>query len=61
MPQKKENKSNQKRSKVIYTRVTDDEHKEITHRSKMCGITTSNYLRNLAIQLPSKKASGSIF
>jgi hypothetical protein len=54
MSPKNEDQSKQKRSKVIYTRVTDEEHEEVTHRSKMYGITTSNYLRNLALNYPLK-------
>lgn len=54
MAPKKEDQRKQKRSKVIYTRVTENEHEEVNHRSKMYGVTTSDYLRNIALNYPLK-------
>ena len=54
MAPKNEDQKKQKRSKVIYIRVTENEHEEVNRLSKMYGVTTSDYLRNIALNYPLK-------
>lgn len=54
MAPKNEDQKKQKRSKVIYTRVTENEHEEVNRLSKMYGVTTSDYLRSIALNYPLK-------
>lgn len=52
MPPKKLKDSEEIREKSVRLRVTNLEQEEIKNRAKMFGVTTSNYLRNIALNYP---------
>ncbi|MGD9971265.1 MAG: hypothetical protein AB7S65_12555 [Sulfuricurvum sp.] len=54
MPPKQQKSQEEIRGKYIKARVTADEYEEVNHRSKMYGVTTSDYLRNIALNYPLK-------
>jgi hypothetical protein len=54
MPPKKIKSQEELRGKSVRIRVNDFEHDEINQRAKMCCVTTSTYLRNIALNYPIK-------
>lgn len=41
-----------KKSTVIYTRVTIEEHQKISEKAAMCNVKVSRFLRNLSLGYP---------
>lgn len=54
MPPKQQKSQEEIRGKYIKARVTSDEYEEVNRLSKMYGVTTSDYLRNIALNYPLK-------
>lgn len=54
MPPKQQKSQEEIRDKYIKARVTSDEYEEVNHLSKMYGVTTSDYLRSIALNYPLK-------
>jgi hypothetical protein len=54
MPPKQQKSQEEIRGKYIKARVTADEYEEVNHLAKMYGVTTSDYLRSIALNYPLK-------
>lgn len=54
MPPKQPKSQEEIRDKYIKARVTSDEYEEVNRLSKMYGVTTSDYLRKIALNYPLK-------
>ena len=52
MPPKKQKTQEEIRGKSVKIRVNELEHEEINRRANMYGVTTSTYIRNIALNYP---------
>lgn len=52
MPPKKQKSQDEIRTKSVKVRVSELEHETINARAKMFGVTTSTFLRNIALNYP---------